>query len=507
MRTKKAIYNNIAAALLQVTILIFGLITPRLMIRVYGSELNGLISSTKQITSYMKYLELGITASLVYTLYQPVAYRRYDSINPLVARARREYQKISLWYSIGVVLMALIYPLMLKENLNYGFVIMLIFLIGIFGALDYLSLSKYRVLLMADQKEYVLNITTTVWTVLHNLISIILIMFSKSVLLVVFIPTMLLPLRGIILKIYVNKNYSLVNFKETPSKIKLDSRKDAFLSGLSNGLTISLPIVMVSLIVSLEMTSVYAVYSMVFVGLTGVMNVFNMGMSAAFGNMYAKEEKESMIRNNNYYEFLLYIIITILYSLAFALIIPFIKIYTANVADINYVIPIVGILFTLWSVLQNARIPNETIINSTGNWKAGRYIYITQIILLIIGTLVLGYFFSIVGILIGMILSTTFKSISIIYISNQKILEISSTTTFKRLFRVLFVITIVNLPLLFNFYSLPISNFFQWLIAGIIIFIYSTIITFIINYLFEKKTMINIYNRFIKNIITRKKTK
>src|SRR5690554_2699969 len=202
MRTKKSIYNNLAAAILQITILIFGLITPRLMISTYGSELNGLVSSTKQMVSYLRYLELGISAALVYTLYKPLANKNYSLINPLVTRAKKEYEKISLGYFIGAILLSFIYPLMLSEEIGYGYVIIMVFIIGIYGALDFYTLSKYRVLLQADQRNYVVDLITTVTIIFQNVTSIILIIFNQSIFIVVFVPVIFLPVRSVLLNKY-----------------------------------------------------------------------------------------------------------------------------------------------------------------------------------------------------------------------------------------------------------------------------------------------------------------
>src|SRR5690554_48695 len=132
MRSKKALYNNLSAILLQSMILLFGLITPRLMINLYGSELNGLVSSSKQIISYLKYLELGISSALVYMLYKPIAYKDYNEINPLVSRAKTEYNKIGFGYFIGAILISALYPLLLKSSFNYLFIFIVILIIGIY---------------------------------------------------------------------------------------------------------------------------------------------------------------------------------------------------------------------------------------------------------------------------------------------------------------------------------------------------------------------------------------
>lgn len=500
MRTKRAIYNNLAATLLQTTILIFGLITPRLIINTYGSELNGLVTSTKQMVSYLRYLELGISAALVFTLYVPLSLRDYDVINPLVTRAKKEYEKISLGYFIGVILLSLIYPLVLSENLGYGYVTFIVFLIGIFGALDFYTLSKYTVLLQADQRKYVINLITTLTTIMQNLTSIMLIVFNQSIFLVVFVPTIFLPIRSFLLGLYVHKEYPLIDYKTNQSPIKLDKRKDAFLSGLSDSIGVSLPIVVVSIIVSLEMASVFSVYSMVFIGLAGIMTVFTSGMSAAFGNMYAKGEKSIAIRSINEFEFLYYALLTVFYSSASALIIPFVKVYTADVVDINYIYPLFGLLFTIWSISYNTNIPSQIIINATGKWKMGRITYLIHIIILVTTVFVLGYYFEINGILIGMIMASLYKTSSLAHLSNSKILGISNKNSVLRFIRIFITILLLNLPIILKIVIIDVNNILEWIVFALVVFLLSIVLTTAINLIFEPKTVKKLYTRYIEPV-------
>lgn len=504
MRTKKALYNNISAVILQIITLVFGLILPRLKIGTYGSELNGLVSSSNQIVSYLKYLELGLTSALIYTLYQPLAKMDYAQINSKVARAKKEYSKISLLYFFGVILISLVYPLVLKEELGYGFVVSLIFFIGIYGALDFYSLSKYRVLLTADQKQYVITLTTIITVILQNLTSIVLVLLKQPLHLIVIIPTLFLPIRSFILKYYVKRNYTFIDYNSKPSESKIKSRIDAFITGLSRTLNLSLPIVIISMVVSLEMASVFSIYSMIFFGIFGIVNVFTQGMSAGFGNMFAKGERKTIVRANNDYEFLLYFLLTILYSCTLALIIPFITVYMADVADINYIYPIFGLLLTVWSVLHTSRIPNSTIISASGNWKMETKTNIIQIIILTIGMFILGYYYGIVGILIMMIVSSLYKTIVLMYISNKNILKISSKTSIVRLIRIFIIIFITNFPLLFNLYEIKVNNFFQWIVAAVVTVIVVSTITMIINLLLDWQTSKGLYNRYIKRFFKKK---
>jgi hypothetical protein len=63
MRTKLSIYNTISAIVLQIVNLIVNLILPQVMIRVYGSSVNGLFTSIRQIISCFNLTEAGLTGA------------------------------------------------------------------------------------------------------------------------------------------------------------------------------------------------------------------------------------------------------------------------------------------------------------------------------------------------------------------------------------------------------------------------------------------------------------
>ncbi len=501
MRTKRALYNNFAAALAQITFLVFGLILPRMIISTYGSEINGLVSSIKQMVSYLRYLEMGITSSLIFTLYRPMANRDYADINPLITRTKKEYEKISFGYFIGVILLAFLYPFMLKEDIGYGMVALLVFILGLQGALDLFTLSKYRVLLEADQKAYVINFTTTGTIVIQSLTMITLLLTNQSIYLVILVPALFLPIRSVFLGVYIRKTYKDICYKVKPSNIKLDSRKDAFISGLSDTLNISIPIILISLLVSLEMASVYSVYSLVFMGLTGIIIVFISGMRAAFGNMFAREEIENIVLTSGYYELILYMLLATLYSVALALIIPFVRIYISDAADINYIYPSIGLLFTIWSVAYNSGTPYQTIINASGKWKYVTKVNITQFVYLIVLCISLGYLFGVNGILIGMIIVATYKTFFTMYITNRRVLNISSKTSLLRIMRIYVIIAIVNAPIVLGYVVIEPNNFLEWIICAIAVLAIALITTLTLNLIFDWRKIKEINQKYIKMIL------
>ena len=56
----------------QVITLLLGIIIPKLMIVSYGSEVNGLLSSIRQVFVYVALLEAGIGTASLQALYAPI---------------------------------------------------------------------------------------------------------------------------------------------------------------------------------------------------------------------------------------------------------------------------------------------------------------------------------------------------------------------------------------------------------------------------------------------------
>ena len=162
-RTQKFFYNSISTAFYQVIVMIAGFITPRIMLKYYGSEINGLVSSITQFIVYFNLVEAGLSGAAIYALYKPLAENNHKAINSIVSAARKFYTQSGYIFVSLTLGLAAFYPLFVKTNmltpLNIG---LLVLILGTNGALEFLTLAKYRVLLSADQKTYVISLASMV---------------------------------------------------------------------------------------------------------------------------------------------------------------------------------------------------------------------------------------------------------------------------------------------------------------------------------------------------------
>lgn len=502
MRTKKAFFNSLTAGLLHTITLIFGLIIPRLIIKEYGSEINGLVTSTKQLISYLQYLELGLSGSLIYLLYKPMTNLDKNQINSLMNRASKEFKKISIYYLIGIVFFSIIYPLMLSSTIKLSTLMIIVFILGLNGLLQFYTLASFRVILSADQKAYVISIASIIYEILRFALTYVLIITSQSILLVIALPLILVFVKSGLILFYVKKKYKFIKKTHLVYDEKIESRFDVVVTSISTALNTSLPILAVSLVVSLEEASIFSVYNMVFAGISGILIFLRSGMSDSFGNVIASGEEKVLLKSKNYFEFVIFFAMSVIFSAALILIIPFIKIYMSGTGtDIIYVYPIYGILFTIWALFHNARIPFTAIIIAGGNWRKIRKINILQIILLLLSTFLLGYIWGIIGILIGMIISAALKTIVIIYIVNHKILKINVSHSLFRLLRMFVILAVTYLPFYLNLTSNNVHTIFNWVLLAIVVTFWTFFVTLISALLFDYNTLINFFNIYILTII------
>ena len=154
---------------------------------------------------------------------------------------------------------------------------------------------------------------------------------------------------------------------------------------------------------------------MVIASLNGILSIFKSGLSASFGDVIARGETKTLQIAYSEFEFSYYVLITIVYSIAFVTIMPFIRIYTNGITDFIYDVPIVGFLFVLNGLLYNVKTPQGMLVISAGMFKETRIQTTIQgAIAVIVGAILVPYY-GVVGVLMGSILSNIYRDIDLLY--------------------------------------------------------------------------------------------
>ncbi|MED4600762.1 hypothetical protein P9314_08595 [Paenibacillus validus] len=496
-RTKIYFYNSSTAAFYQLILVITGFILPRVMLEYYGSEINGLVSSINQFIVYFNLVEAGLSSAVIYTLYRPLADKNYKAINAIVVAAKKFYT-LSGYIFISLTLgLSLIYPLHIKlDSLSPLSVGLLILILGVNGALEFFTLAKYRVILTADQKTYVVSLASIVNIVVSTLIITSLAMHQVSIVIIYFVALLSIFLRSFILMGYVKLKYKYLDYNEKPNFSALNKRWDALYLQVLGAIHKGAPIVILTIVTgNLKLVSVYTIFNIVITGINGLSSIFISGLSASFGDIIARKEEQKLQKVYSEFEFIYYCLITIIYAVAFITIMPFIKIYTSGINDINYYLPFIGFLFVLNDLLYNIKTPQGMLVISAGMFKETKLQTTIQGAIAVILGIILTPHFGIVGVLLGSILSNLYRDIDLMFFIPKKLTKLPVKQTAYRIIRIFTTISIIYLP--FVFIKINPVSYASWFSFAFIIFIFAVLIVLIISLIFERVYVMSSVNRII----------
>ena len=224
MKFKRAINNVIIGFGSQLLIIALGLIIPRLMMKSYGSEVNGLFNMVNNIYMYLALVEGGIGTSALQSLYKPVASNNRDEINSILAATRRYYKRLTIVYVLGVMTMAIILPYIVDTSINKWEFIGIILLQGLASIFNFYLLAGVTVLFSAEGKEYVQKNIMLITTVLINVMKIILVNLEVNIIFLQLGYFCISMLSVGIYRIYIRKYYSWIDVKYDTNGIVLKQR-------------------------------------------------------------------------------------------------------------------------------------------------------------------------------------------------------------------------------------------------------------------------------------------
>ena len=504
MRTKKAIINIIANILVQLTSMIVGLLVPKMLIENYGSTVNGLIQMMTQIISYFGIIEGGVATAAGASLYKPLLEKKYDKINQIMTAVKEFYIKTGIFFVIIGMIICIIYPMTIANELNIMTSILIIFLLLIINISGYLIFNKYNMILVTDQKHYITLISSAVLNILVALLQIVLISFKMNIIVIV-LPTPLLGIiRLLLLRIYVRKKYNYIDYQsENPDRQAISQKWNALSLNVSQICKIVIPLITLSLMFDLKVVSVYTVYSMIFRVGSSLIETIGNSMTAIFGNIIAVGDKENLNRIYNISETMITLFIVIVTVCFYELIHPFISIYIGINTDISYYCPILAITFIINEAILNIRFSPKIILKAKGILKQVSKISICEITICIILTPIFCFLLGFETVLFASILSGLIQSVFMTIYVYKKILNIKIVNFIKKI-AIAIIGILLSIFIIEQLIEINPSGYLQWGIDALIVMLITSIIILSLSVIFLKKDITEIYYQ-IKNLFKRKK--
>lgn len=502
MRSKKALVNTIAGLSYEFVAVICGFILPKLILSAFGSDYNGITSSITQFLGYVSLMRAGIGGVTRAALYKPLAENNSEKISAVVNATESFLKKVAIIFLISLLAFAAIYPFFTIKNFDYLFSFTLVIILGISTFAQYYFGLTYQLLLNADQKQNVISYIQIITTILNTVVAYILIKAGSNIHMVKLASAVVFSLNPIVLNYYVRKKYS-IDKKVKPNNEALKERWDCFGLQVANFVNSNTDMAILTVFSNVFEVSVYVVYYMVTNGIRKVLLTFVNGVGAAFGNMFAKNEKDTIYKNLFIFEEVTYSLSNIFFGTTIVMILSFVSIYTKNITDVNYYRPVFAVILVIATLFSCYRIPYQSIVEAVGHFKNTRNGSFLEAGLNIAISIIFVKICGLVGVAIGTLVATVFRTFQYAIYMSKNLIKRSLYFVYKRL-----IISFFELSLIIGVsfvLKLHISNNFKfWALNSTIVLIISIAVILIFEFVFYKSDLYATIGK-IKNALTRRK--
>ena len=503
MRTKKAIINTFAGLLYEAVALVCGMILPRLILRAFGSSYNGITTSITQFLSVIALLRSGIGGVTRAALYKPLSEKNTMEISRILRATEIFMRRVAIIFVGFLVVFAFIYPVFVNDEFEWIFSATLVLILGISTFTQYYFGFTYQMLLNADQRQCVTSFVQIFTTILNTAVAAVLIKFGAGIHAVKLGSAVCFALNPMIISTYTKRKYKIISGVEPDNKA-ISQRWDAFAHQVANFVNSNTDVMVLTVFTNIREVSVYSVYYLVINGLMRLLRNSIPGVAAAFGDMIAKGQTELIGRNFRLFELVVYSLSTILFVTCGIMLVPFVMIYTSGVYDVDYQRPLFAVLISIAAFFGCARIPYQHVVEAAGHYKQTKKGAFIEAILNITLSVVSVFKFGLIGVSVGTLAATFFRTVQYATYLSKNIIKRSYWQFLKHII----ISVVIALSTYFIYTVMPISemkNYYQWAKSASICFVVVLVLQILFNLVFYHEDSINLLIK-LSGMFKRRKT-
>lgn len=504
MKTKATILTMAAALANSVLVTVFNLIYSNYLLQIYGSEINGLISTLSQFVSLFLIIEGGFMTAAVVATYKPIVDKDYQKLNNILYTCKRIYLRIGTIITVLSLAGGAVYIHFIDSPFSYWKTFALLMISAVTTSSSLGILSKYNVLLQGENKEFILTIFSLISKTVTWALSMVLIISEASIILVYAMNILNVLINIVLAKRYEKKNYPFVNYNEGEYEAGIISgTKDVMYQKIANTVFTSTDLIVTSVFISLSAASVYNLYYQIFKSIFTLLASVVQAPFNSFGQLVNSGKSDTELTEYfEIYQYFVLLVSTILMTITAQLLIPFVKIYTVNITDYTYIYPILAVLFYSQMFAQINNRPYGTILNVTGNFKMqNKQCSIAAVVNLILSIAFIRWI-GIHSIVLGSFVGTLIIFIMNMYQMHKNVLK----GNWKKESFNISINYLLGVILILIFYKVNITvhNYLQWIWLACITTISMGIIFLAANYVLDcrrtQKVVTYMYQSMIKMI-------
>ena len=502
-RVKKSLRNAKVNLLFYFITLVLSFISRKVFLDYLGADFIGLIGTLQNLIGFLNLAELGISTAIGYVLYKPLFSNNHKDITEIVSLFGYLYRKIGFIIIVGGIVLGCFIPILFSKSEYNLSIIYVAYTFFLFSTVLGYFLNYKQTLLSVDQKNYIITGYFQTTGIIKTIIQIAIVYYTQNyyiwiVLELVFSIIYSFVLNWKIRKIYPWLQTDIVDGKNIITKYPeiIKYIKQLFIHKIANFVQNQTTPLLIYAIISLKEVAYYGNYTIIVSKLAFLVNNIFDGSQASVGNLVAEGDNNKI--KQVFYEImsLRYFFSGIFVFSLYNLTEPFISLWLGDEYILNKSTLIIMLINTYISQTRGAV---DLFINGFGLFS-DIWAPCTEAAISLILSLLLGYFWGLEGILLGV----TISLIIIVCIWKPILLHKKGFKTsikyyFKIVSKFIFLLSVswsLSYVIISLFKEAITHDYITWIIYSILTTSLFGIILFILMYISEK-SMRTLVKRFI----------
>ncbi|MCQ2238173.1 MAG: sugar transporter [Bacteroidaceae bacterium] len=408
-RLRKSIINAEVNVVFYFLALFLSFYSRKIFLNYLGPDFIGLSGTLSNILGYLNLAELGIGASISYHLFKPLQCDDKKKINDIISLFGYLYSKIGLIILVTGLCISLSFPFIF-QNSNISIVLVFYSFYAILSSALIGYFINYReILLNADQKKYLVTVYYQSSGLIKTIIQIYLAYKYGNPYYWVTVEFIFAIIGCIILNWRINKEYPWLKSEKNKGKTLIKSygeiitkTKQVFIHKIKDFILTQSDQLFVFFFVSLKMVAFYGNYTLIISKIGQFFSAVLDSVVASVGNLIAEGNKEQIKKIFWELMTLRHLVACTICFCIFHFIEPFITLWLGS----EYVLSKnILILLVIYQYISGSRGAVDAFNLAHGlygdTWAAW-----TELAINVSVTIIAGFYWGIVGILLGKIVST-----------------------------------------------------------------------------------------------------
>lgn len=296
-RIKNTFKNLFSGVISRFINIILSFLTRTVFIHSLSAEYLGVNGLFSNILTVLSLAEMGFSTAMIYSLYRPLA----DNDEDKICKIMKLYKKI--YFIIGLVVIILGFLIMpwlnnlisTKPNINNISFIYVLYVLN--TGVSYFSGAYKKSLLMADQKQYVINFYVNIFYFVKSIIQILILIIFKNFIFYLISQIFVKIFENIFLAKKIDLKYPYI-LKKTKSTLEKDEIhrifgdvKALFLTRVGHIMLSGTDNLIITKYIGLFEVGILSNYTLIIDSLSGIIGQITVAATASIGNYIASNDK------------------------------------------------------------------------------------------------------------------------------------------------------------------------------------------------------------------------